>query len=448
MNSLLSLPPSLRITMFCFEMIVSAILMICIVYGIMGKRNKLYISYLFSLFVSLIVIIMTRTPVVLLNNIALAGYFNLILIVPAVLSIFVIIKTKRIIYVFDTVMCIINIPFFEIIPYYGYIVSALFIYVIVRTILALFSTWEYIKKYPGRIAIKQAFDSLSDGIAFANTFGQITYINNSLKSTLVSLDIISHNKMKDIVKIINKKAEQDGRVVSNNTYIVNIQDKSYKFSVDNTLTQLSCIEVTDEEKLIKQIEDNKILLEQANKELNENLNKIDEIQRQEELLSIKGQVHDNLAQQLSILHMFILNDNSNDLVELKNMLKSLEITRSDYVEEDFISSLTKLLKMIDVELVVNGDIPQNLEIRAFIHKLLKETTTNAIKHGMASKIIVNINQTDSNIIISISNNGSLPNKLELGNGLNSIMNELNKYKGTIDFICEDQFTITATLKNN
>ena len=446
MNSLLSLPPSLRITMFFFEMIVSTILMICIVYGIMGKRHKLYISYLISLFVSLIVIIFTRTPVILLNNVALAGYFNLVLIIPAVLAILGIVLTKRIIYIFDAIMCIINIPLFEFIPYYGYIVSALFIYVIIRTILVLFSTWDYIKKYPGRIAIKQAFDALSDGIAFANSFGQITYINNSLKNTLVSIDILSHNRMKEIIGSIKTKAENNGRIVSDNTYIVNIDERAYKFSFDNSLSQLSCIDVTDEEKLIKQIEDNKILLERANKELKENLEKIDEIQREEELLSIKGQVHDNLAQQLSILHMFILNDNSNNLIELKNMLKSLEITESENIEEGFITSLTKLLKMIDVDLTVRGEIPQDLEVKAFIHKFIKETTTNAIKHGMATEIKVNIEQTDKFTIIHVTNNGYAPNKIEFGNGLNSILTELNKYKGTIDFNYQDQFTIIATLE--
>ena len=446
MNSLLSLPPSLRITLFCFEMLASALLMLCIVYGIMGKRNKLYISYLVSLFVSLIVMILTRTPVVLIHNVALAGYFNLVLVVPIVLGIICIIKMKRYILIVDVVMCIINIPFFEIIPYYGYIVSGLFIYVVARSILALYANLEYIKKYPGRIAIKQAFDSLLDGIAFANSFGRITYINNSLKDTLISIDILSHNKMKDIVNSIKQKAIENGRIVSENTYIVKIKDNFYKFSSDKALSQLSCIDVTNEESLIQQIENNKVLLEKANKELNENLDKIDEIQKEAELLSIKGQIHDNLAQQLSILHMFILNDKSNDLVELKNMLKSLEITENTSFEEDYISSLINLLKMIDVDLTISGEIPQDLEIKAFIHKLLKETTTNAIKHGMATYIHVSIEQKENSITICVTNNGYTPNKIEFGNGLNSILAELNKHKGTIDFNYQDQFSIIATLE--
>ena len=252
--------------------------------------------------------------------------------------------------------------------------------------------------------------------------------------------------MKDIVNSIKQKAIENGRIVSENTYIVKIKDKFYKFSSDKALSQLSCIDVTNEESLIQQIENNKVLLEKANKELNENLDKIDEIQKEAELLSIKGQIHDNLAQQLSILHMFILNDKSNNLVQLKNMLKSLEITENASFEEDYISSLINLLKMIDVDLTISGEIPQDLEIRAFIHKLLKETTTNAIKHGMATSINVTIEQKENSITICVTNNGYTPNKIEFGNGLNSILTELNKLKGTIDFNYQDQFSIIATLE--
>ena len=446
MNSILNLPASLRIIIFLFEMIVAGIFLFCIVYGIMGKRKKLYLAYLSLLFVSLIVMIVTRTPVIPMHNMLLSDILNLIVIVPAVLGIFMFLDTKKPRYISDFVLCIFNITFFDFIPYYGYIVSALFIYVLIRSITTLFESLESVKNYPGRFAIKSAFDGLSDGIMFVNRFGQITYINKSLKSILQLLDISSHNKATKIVEEIVLKSKQSGRIVTDNTYIISFKSNSYKFSFDNPLSQISCIDVTMEEDLIKQSEQNKILIKNANINLNENLGKIEEIQREQELLKIKGQIHDNLAQQLSILHMFILNDNSTDLTELKTMLLSLNITQNEEQSENLIKNLQNLLKMIDVELEIKGEIPLSNKVNAFVYKLIKESSSNAIRHGKATKIQVEFTKQDDNLNILISNNGIVPKSFVYGNGLSGIQKELDKLNGTMKILTQNIFKIEVSIK--
>ena len=446
MNSILNLPASLRIVMFFTQMIVAGIFLFCIVYGIMCKRKKLYLSYISSLFVSLIVMIVTRTPVVHIHNLILADIFNLVLIVPATLGMFMFLSTKKPRYIIDSVLCILNITFFEFIPYYAYFISGTFFYVLVRSIILLFESLESVKNYPGRFAIKSAFDGLSDGIMFVNKFGQITYINKSLKNTLQMLGVSSHSKATKIVDDIVAKSKSLGRVVTDSTYIINFQNKSYKFSFDSPLSQISCIDVTKEENLIKQSEQNKILIENTNKSLNENLDKIEEIQREQELLKIKGQIHDNLAQQLSILHMFILNDNSTDLTELKTMLSSLEITQSEEQLNGSIENLQNLLKMIDVELVIKGEISPENALNTFVYKLIKETSTNAIRHGKATKIQVEFTRQDDCLNILISNNGIVPKSITFGNGLSSIQKELDKLNGTMQISTQNGFNIHVSIK--
>jgi len=445
MVSILSLPASLRITMFFFEMIVSAILLFIIVYGILGKRKKLYLFYVISLFVSLIVIIITRTPVLFGQNKTVSLCLNFILLAPAVLAVIIFIKTKDVKYLLDSILCVFNIPIFEFIPYYAYIVSGLFVYVIVRAVLSIFENIESVKKYPGRLAIKSALDGLNDGIAFVNSFGQITYINKSLKTTLQTLEISSHRKATFIVESIKVKTQESGRKVSNNTYILNLENKAYKFSFNNPLSQISCIDVNQEEKLLKQSEENKISLEKANVELNANTEKIDQIQREQELLTIKGHIHDNLAQQLSILHMFILNDNSKDLTQIKEMLSNLEITKNEDFDEDYTNNLAKLLNMIGVELSIKGKIPAQNQLKAFIHKIIKETSTNAIRHGKATKIDVEIVDRKNNIEINISNNGAIPEKIVYGNGLNNIKAELGKFGGKMTIQTKNTFAINILI---
>lgn len=446
MFSFISLSASIRITLFLFEMIVSAIFLFCIVYGIWGKKNKLYLSYLISLFASLIVIIVTRTPVLIYQNNAIYYYLNFILFLPSVIGIILFLKTKKIIYLIDSIMCIFNVPIFEFIPYYAYIVSAMFVYVVIRCFISLFDNLEYIKKYPGRLAIKSAFDGLNDGIAFINSFGQIIYINKSLKTTLGLLNISSHTKAEKIKQNILQVSQKNGRTVSENSCIINIKNNFYKFTFDNQLSQISCIDISQEETLIKQSEHNKLLLKKTNIELNKSLSQIDKIEKEQQLLSIKGHIHDNLAQQLSILHMFILNDNSNDLSKIKTMLSNLDITPNEKYPEDYFENLSNLFKMIGVKLYINGKIPSTPEQKKFAYKLIKEASTNAIKHGKATKIQVNILENQENLQISISNNGTLPKNITFGNGLNSIQTEIAKLGGTLNIATKKQFSINISIK--
>lgn len=446
MISLLTLPASLRITMFVFETLTASALLFGIIYLAISRGQKLRIAYLSALLGCLIIAIVTRTPLMENMNVTVANYISLAFIIPATLSIVLLIKEKKWIRILDCIWCIFNITLLEVIPYYGYIVSGLFVYIMIRTIFFLVESLTSIKDYPGRFSVKYALDKQDDGIAYIDIFGHVRYINTSLKTTLSKLGISSYNNSRDILSLIKRKAIEDGRIVSGTSFIINIEDSSYKFSIDNPLTQITCTDVTEEERLMSEIEENKTNLYKANQELNNTLETIESIQQYNELLTIKGNIHDSLAQQLSILHMFILNDNSTDLREVKKMLSNLDSSLS--IEENKGQDgkeLQELLRVIGVDLTINGISPDNRDIRVFINKLIKETTTNAIRHGKANKIDVDIKDNGNYLTINITNNGIIPSEVTYGNGLTSIENELRKINGSMSIKLEPYFTIIAKI---
>ena len=447
MISLLNLPASLRITMFVFETLTASALLFGIIYLAISKGQKLRIAYLSALFACLIISIVTRTPLMENMNVTVANYFSLAFIIPTILGIVLIIKEKKWLFILDCIWCIFNITLLEVIPYYAYIVSALFIYVIIRTIFFLVESMTSIKDYPGRFSVKYALDQQDDGIAYIDIFGHVRYINTSLKTTLSKIGISSYNNSRDILSLIKRKAIEEGRIVSGTSFILNIDNSSYKFSIDNPLTQITCTNVTEEERLMSEIEENKTNLYKANQELNNTLETIESIQQYNELLAIKGKIHDSLAQQLSILHMFILNDNSKDLREVKKMLSNLDssLSTEENKGQDG-KDLQELLRVIGIDLTINGTSPDNRDIRVFINKLIKETTTNAIRHGKANKIDVDILDNGSNLTISITNNGIIPSEVIYGNGLTSIENELRKINGSMSIKLEPYFTIIAKIE--
>ena len=393
-------------------MISLGFLLFGIAFVVVSKRNKYLVAYIASLFAVLLFIAIIRTPVINDLNDRVCDYLTLVNLAPISLATILFVKYKKPVFIVDTIWLIINVTLFGFIPYYGYIASASLIYIVVRSINIFFIAYKDSVSYPGKASIKYALDDLSEGVIFYNAFNQIVYINKAMNDTLKELGVKTYEKANVIYKNL---AEKTTRKITDSDLIITTSTKSYRFIVDKKANQIICFDVTEEEKLIKQNESNKELLSRLNADLNEQLSKIDELQKEKELINIKGYIHDSLAQKLSILHMTLLMDKSTDLTNLKEMLSELDVS-SDINKVDELAYLKELLSSIGVSLNIDGDLPADDKIKKLFVRAIKECSTNAIRHGSAK----NINATISDDSLTIINDGAVPDKVIFGNGLNGI----------------------------
>ena len=445
MDNILDLAPTIRLLILFFMIISIGALLSSITIQIICKRKQLYNIYLISIFLSLLILSITRTPIIRDIPILLSTILNYVLIIPFSLGILCFIQDKKMIYILDSIWFLINLPFFSFIPYYGYIISFLFSYMLYRSFIIFFDNIDRIKINPGALSIKYALDDISEGIAFFNTFGQITYINQSLKDILKKLNISSFSLGSDIISSLLNYSLTKGRYISENSFIIHLEDKSYKFSFDQPLTQIASNDITKEEMLTMEMINKRQQLFKNNEELTLKLKSLANIKREKEILTMRGHLHDDLAQKLSILHMFILNDESNNLVELKNMISMFKINPEEAYKEEDVNDLIHILAEVGIKLSIEGEYPKEVEIQKFLNKVIKETTTNAIRHGKANNILINITNDNKNYLFSITNDGIIPENIAYGNGLNSIIREIEQFDGSIKIDTNSCFKITLNI---
>ena len=443
MNSILQLPASVRIVIFVFEAFALAALTFCVVYGLFCRRSKWYLGYLTSLFVTLFVFAVTRTPLTEGQNVNVATYFQLALALPVATGLLLFVKERKLFYLADVVWCVFDLPWWErVIPFYGYFAAGLVAYMLGRVVWMALDILRQAERYPGRLSIKYALDQATDGIAFVNVFGHVTYINRTLADILAGLGLSSYDRAQALVAAV-KAMGVDGRS-TDTSCIVKHKDKAYRFAWDDPLSQISVTDVTKEEELLERIEQGKTLLAQAGEELTQEVQHIDEIQAEKELLAIKGELHDNLAQQLSILHMVLLEDQSPDLREVKRMLSTLTLPEPSTETKADPDELVELLAVIGVRLTIVGDIRQDAR-RLFVCKLLKEASTNAIKHGRAREVEARLDYDDEgNLTVIILNDGVPPQDVREGNGLTSLKEQARALGGEVE-VRLDPFAIVAKL---
>ena len=450
MISIYELPSLLRLFLFASLSTILIALVFIAIYVLYSKdKENLYFSYLLSYFIALFLLTISRTPVYDNFNELSFSIVNMVLIVPLIIDVLMYIKKHNIMDIIDAFFLFINLPFFSIVPIWKYLYIFSVYFFLVRTAFMIVNITKMINEKPGIFTLKRAMDSLNSGVLFANNRGYVIFINEFMKKIFIDLNINPYKKIDQIVEAITSSPYVI-RNLSINSIIIGINDESYNFEIKKNMqgvyTQIVATIVTKEEKTLKELERTNNELSAISNEINEAINKIKENEEIKESLRLKGIVHDTLAQHLSILHSFILENNIDNIDQIKQMISQMLPEFDKDSNEDFNSVLKRLIEsysIVNVKLHVNGSLPNDPIKASFLINTIRECTTNAIKHGKASNVYVRIKNTSNNRYnISISNDGLVSDKeIIAGNGLSNINYQARLINGKVKISTSPKFKI-------
>lgn len=450
MEHLYNLPTLLRLFLFgSLSLILTGLIVIITIMLINKNRKKLFVFYIISMTIYILFISITRTPLISSLDKVLFYILNCVVLAPIVFSIMLLFSTKKKIYLFDSLAFIVNLPFFFILPFWVYVYIVSIGYLFIRALILVVNEYEYSLYNPGTYMIKDALDTLSSGVIFANKNGQITYINSSMKKYLDELNIRQHNRINKILSQLSELENTD-RKISKNDIIISCNDKTLNFKVkkdysSQSILQVVCNDISEEEKVIKELEETTNQLNMIQKDLQNTLRDINNIQKEKEILRLKGNIHDSMSQRLSILHCYIIENKGEDIMQIKQLITSMLNEMYEVNEINTSSRLDNLISsfaLINVKLNIKGKLPKSTEQADFTVKVIRECATNAVKHGQANEINVSIRlNDDKKYHIVIDNNGLPIKNIVEGNGLKSIKYQLSTLNGSMNIVSEPSFYI-------
>ncbi|MDD4686414.1 MAG: ATP-binding protein, partial [Clostridia bacterium] len=88
---------------------------------------------------------------------------------------------------------------------------------------------------------------------------------------------------------------------------------------------------------------------------------------------------------------------------------------------------------------------KNYGVNSAIYHILQEGMTNAIRHGNASKIWINLSYSNENIKFNIKDNGAGAVAFIEGFGLKGIKERVESFGGKVEFKQQDGFTIDGEM---
>ena len=324
-------------------------------------------------------------------------------------------------------------------------ISSLFIIMVIclvyEIISIIFIYFEYIKNEKITVfSIKQAIDSSDTGILVLKGNKKLI-INNVMYDILNKLDIKT-----DYITKIKAISEQQ----MNGNYIIKVEDKHYLFMIDKN--EITAFNTTEEYTLIKELDEQNRKIELNNKEIEENIKNIEQLEKEKNLLKIKNKYHDLLGQNLSVLQQYLSRDeiNKENFAEIKFMIKNMftELEDSENTDQN-LQNLIKMHKKNGTNIIINGKLPQNAKQAKVFFEIIREATTNAIKHAGSSRIFVDIKEMLEDTYMVITNNGKKPNEFITENeGIKGMRRKVEELNGYFYISTIPRFSVNVSIRNN
>lgn len=308
-----------------------------------------------------------------------------------------------------------------------------------------------------RRSIKEALDNLPSGLCFFDRRDILVLCNRQMYRLFFALT----------GRELQTRFELDSAIAASPESSPIPQEGELYLFPDGTVWKFSCREVSDSAKTIyteyvasevTELYMRQKELEKGNREQRALMARLEQvarnvvsITREEEILALKMQIHNDLGYCLQATRQFLLNDcppeqKASYAAEQKKMAYTLlgEVGNEDAV--DVYSELQRIAAKLDMKITTQGAIPQSREPRELLALAIRESLTNTIRHAGGDQVYVNLKNADNTLVVTITNNGTPPAcEVSEGGGLRSLRDKVEKSGGQMQLISLPKFKMTLHL---
>lgn len=306
-------------------------------------------------------------------------------------------------------------------------------------------------------AIQESLDNLPSGIVFFDGNGMPKLMNRKM------YQICQNLAGRDIQNITELKEALGHPLKENVFYDVDLKvyclaDGSvWKFSEKEIITTAGdrFFQVLASE--VSELYRNKVLLKEENQKLQEMSVAMKELSknvitltREEEMLSMKMRVHDNLGYSVLAAQRMLLRESEADrdvfLSQWKQTLDLLNKDNESVKGEQLHRQVQERAEILGVKIIYTGEQVWESHIFELMDIILLEALSNCVRHAGASELYVKCSSGEQEWIMVITDNGQTTEKdVKEGGGLSGIRKRVEQCGGTLRICAESKFSIIVKI---
>ena len=344
----------------------------------------------------------------------------------------------------------------KVIPYL-FILEMLFL--LVRSIRICILRDKELRTSLSALSIKNAIDSLHTGVVFSEPNGFILLANEQMQRLMVILSgKVSRNcnHFYDTLKSADVKAGCKKTELEKQMVYLLPDGSAWMFTRTEllvkrkTFVQLTAADITERWELTADLQQQDERLRQRSEELSETIANLHILSREKEQQMAKMRAHDILGERLALLLRTFSSERALDYDLLQSLsyglIDELKTIKKEPSPCEQLDNMRQAFGSIGVEIELSGDLPKDIIKAKLFVDIAREAITNAVKHGFATKIHININESASTSSMRISNNGHPPSAtIKEGGGLSGMRKKAEPFDGVVSVNAFPRFVVTIDL---
>lgn len=306
-------------------------------------------------------------------------------------------------------------------------------------------------------AIQESLDNLPSGIVFFDGNGMPKLMNRRMHQICMNLAGRDIQNITELEEALSKPLKEQV-FFDDDLKVYGFSDGSvWKFSEKEIITtggdrfsQVLASEVSElyQSKVLLKRENQKLQeMSAAMKELSKN---VVTLTREEETLSMKMRVHDNLGYSVLAAQRMLMRESEEDrdifLSQWKQTLELLNKDNESVEDEQLHRQVQDRAKFLGVKIIYTGEKIWESHIFRLLDIILLEALSNCVRHAGASELYVKFGSAEHEWGVVITDNGQKPEKnIKEGGGLSGIRKRVEQCGGTLRICSDPIFSITVKI---
>lgn len=309
----------------------------------------------------------------------------------------------------------------------------------------------------GKNSVKKSMDNLPDGICFSKMDGTPLLVNRMMQD--ISFAVFGKMLANDLVcakDIKNNNIKEGSKILQRDPLVIEAMGRTWQIKVipHENVRETLAYDITLEWALYQQIQEKNKQIEKMNASLKDYQINVGKYTRQKEILQAKIKIHDKIGQSLIYFKRYLdvdvkTKEDRDKLISL--WMESLVMLDEKSEDPDSAKSINKFKKLIstakDIGVTVNvdGKLPAEDGDLNLLVKIVHESLNNAIRHGQAKNIWIDLDEDDINIHSRIKNDGIIIHGpiVEKG-GLKNIRQIIESCGGKMKIQSDSHFILDLT----
>lgn len=330
---------------------------------------------------------------------------------------------------------------------------------LIRSIKIILTSIEKIRTNISALSVKHAIDSLHTAVLFSENDGHILISNKKMQDLMISIAGKIHRNAIDFYEMIvfNKfnLRYDENKLDGQRVYILD-DGSAWMFTKTEisikmkNYIHISASDVTDTWKLTSKLQLKEKELRNKSTELKKAIKNLHELSKRKEIENARIRAHDILGQKLSVLLRTIQSEKNIDyelLASLSNgLLTELKSDQTEIGPYDELKSIQQIFSAIGVDILFEGEFPKDSEKARLFVDIIREGSTNAVRHGFATKINIKVRPAKNTYKLIINNNGNAPRiPITPGTGIGTMRKKVAAQGGNLDIIEKPSFTLYVVI---